>query len=118
MKTNRSCQLVYLNFLPSQTQNGLAFTFYAIDDFSQYAFFLDVTEHLNEHILFEQLKKLVQHEDFNTSLPFTIMAVAGIELEKDIQDFLKPLNGSITFDTEIVIAKTQSFVDHLNNSIG
>jgi len=118
MKTTRPCQIVYLNFFSSNIKDSIAFTFYAIDDFSEYAFLLDVTELLDGHIVLEQIKMLVAHEHFNTSLPFTIMAVAGIEMEKDIRDFLKPLDGSIIFDRNTVIKKTRNFIAELNRFEG
>lgn len=117
MTSTRPKELIYFQFMPSQTiEDGVIVTYYAIDDFSQFAFVLGATNEFNFDSLLLHIKKLMQHKDFKKLPiePFTLMCSCGQEVEQEIKAIIEPYKGRVVFDVDTVIEKTQHFIKSLN----
>jgi hypothetical protein len=121
MKTTRPLELIYFSFLPTPTKDaGLVYTFFALDDFSQFVFFLGIDTELTESSIVHNVISLTQNEDFKKvfkNQPFELM----LPIEKSevmhnlLTDVLKMFNGSITYNKETVTSKTKDFVKQFSN---
>ncbi|MGV9004448.1 hypothetical protein [Flavobacterium sp.] len=121
MKTTRSLELIYFSFLPTPTKDaGVVYTFFTLDDFSQFVFLLGIDTELTEFSIVLNLISLTQNEDFNKVFknePFVIM----LPFEKSeimhnlLTEVLTKFNGSITYNEETVTNKTKSFIKQLSN---
>ena len=119
MKSSRPLELIYFNFLPAQIQEGIAYIFYAIDDYSEFAFLLDTSMEFSHNAVIHNIKKLIEHPNFISKKvnDYTIMASCGHDIEQDIKNIIHP-NASITFDTDTVIVNTQDFVNAIQKQLG
>jgi hypothetical protein len=123
MKTTRPLELLYLTVIPIQTRDeGVAYSFFVIDDFSQYAFGLGIDLSLDEMSICKSLIQLTQEENFRNGLndqDFTLMI--PFELGQPAQDMLNQVyqqfKGKVVHNQKVVLKKTKPFVKEMSNII-
>lgn len=116
MKTIRPLEVVYLSHLEIPTDEGSAFAFFAIDDFSKYAFHLGIEKSCGEHPVFKQIVAFTQLEEFqkkHQNFPFTMVIPydLGDVAVSAVNEVLKHFNGKLEHNPILVINKTNDFVD-------
>lgn len=108
MKTTRPLEVVYFYIFPTQTKDkGTVYTFVALDDYSQFLFFLGMEAELNELTIVNHIIGLTQNKDFAGRFedkPLTLM----LPFEKEtvphdlVTDVLKLFKGRIVYDPDTV----------------
>ena len=108
MKTTRPLEVVYFYIFPTQTKDkGTVYTFVALDDYSQFLFFLGMEDELNELTIVNHIIGLTQNKDFAgrfENKPLTLM----LPFEKEtvphdlVTDILKLFKGSVVYDPDTV----------------
>ncbi|WP_406845112.1 hypothetical protein [Flavobacterium soyae] len=117
MKTNRPLELVYFFTFSTQTaEDGIVYTFIALDDFSDFIFLLGTETDLTERSIIDNIIALTQNKDFTNRFenkPMTLM----LPFEKDtvphglVTEILKFFNGSAVYDPDTVFEKIKPVMD-------
>jgi hypothetical protein len=120
MKATRPLEVIYFAPVPFQTQKGTVFAFFAVDEYSEYAFNLGLVSVLDDQSICNHLKSLLNHPDFKTAgNPFTIVSAVGQRIEKEIKRLLAP-NGSLIIDEKRAITQmvpvVNSFMEFMSKS--
>jgi hypothetical protein len=110
-KIKRPGQLTYLAAIPMPTSEGQVFLYMAIDHYSEFVMDLGFEEVLNEEMLIQKIKQLLQDPNFkkHTQKMFTIMLPVGEEIEQEINQLIKP-KGNIIFDEKATLKVADTLV--------
>jgi hypothetical protein len=108
MKTTRPLEIIYFYIFPTQTKDkGTVYSFVALDDYSQFLFFLGLEDELNELTIVNHIIGFTQNKDFAghfENKPITLM----LPFEKEtvphdlVTDILKLFKGSVVYDPDTV----------------
>lgn len=107
-KTTRPLERVYLTAFGNDTvDDGVIYTFIALDDFSEVLFMLGVEKALNEQAVLNNVINLVNKEDFYQRLTdkFTLVLPFGNTIEDTIDTVISTYNGNVIFDEKLVSKK-------------
>lgn len=118
MNTTRPLEVIYFFAFPSQTiKDGIIYTFLAIDDYSEFLMLLGTSNVLNSESITESIINFTQHKDFlayHKGEPFTLyLPFDKNEIKNNhlYDELLKPLNGKMEYDLNLVVRKSKPVVD-------
>lgn len=117
MKTTRPLELVYFFLFPTQTKDkGTVYTFIALDDYSEFLFFLGTETDLNERSIIDNIIAFTQNKDFagrfeNKPLTLMLPFEKGTVPHDLVTDVLKLFKGSAVYDPETVLKKMQPVLE-------
>ena len=113
MKTTRPLELIYLSaFVAPTNVDGDLHVFFALDDYSQFFFQLDVESESNELTIVNNIIKFTQHQDFVKQFnnkPFTLVIPFELDTPSQalVNDVLKLFNARISYNQELVFEKVK-----------
>ena len=107
-KTTKPLERIYLTAFGKETiEDGIVYTFLALDDYSEYLFMLGTERVLNEQTLLNNIINLLNKKEFYQNLngKFTLVLPFGDDIKNEISTILSPYNGSVIFNNKFVSAK-------------
>ena len=113
MKTTRPLELVYFYIFPTQTKDeGTVYTFVALDDYSEFLFFLGIETDISELKIVNHIIGLTQSKDFagrfeNKPLTLMLPFEEGTVPHDLVSDVLKIFKGTVVYDPDTVSKKMQ-----------
>lgn len=117
MKTTRPLEIIYFYIFPSQTKDeGTVYTFIALDDYSEFLFFLGTESNIDELSIINNIIRLTQNKDFAgrfNNKPLTLMLPfeKGVVPHDLITEVLKIFKCSVVYDPDTVSEKMKPVVD-------
>lgn len=122
MKTTRPLELVYFFLFPTQTADkGTVYTFIALDDYSQFLFFLGIETDLSERSIIDNIIAFTQNKDFagrfdNKPLTLMLPFEKGTIPHDLVADILKVFKGTVVYDPDTVFEKMQPVLNDTFNA--
>lgn len=97
---NRPGQYIAFSVVPVRTKEGAAFVYFAVDDFSEFAFHLGAEKKDDEATLIACVERLMNNPDFirHRGKGFTLIFDKYRELSRQISCVIVPYGGTIMFD--------------------
>lgn len=117
MKTTRPLEIIYFYIFPTQTKDeGTVYTFIALDDYSQFLFFLGTETELNELTIVNHIIGLTQDEKFAgrfENKPLTLMLPfdKGAVPHDLITEVLKLFKGKVVYDPDTVFENIEPILN-------
>lgn len=103
-KATRPREIVYMEYIPFPTEkDGIIFTFFAIDDYTEYAIMIGQTKEISDDVYLDMIELLMNHEKFRLhDHPFELVLAFGGYMAERIGEKIKPHGGTPTFDEQRV----------------
>jgi len=117
MKTTRPLELIYLSvFVAPTEEDGDLYVFFALDDYSQFFFQLEVENESNELTIVNNIIKFTQHQDFVKQFnnkPFTLVIPFELDTQAEslVNDVLKLFNARVSYNQELVFDKVKPILN-------
>lgn len=117
MKTTRPLELIYFAVFPTQTKDeGIVYTFVALDDYSQFLIFLGMEKDISELTIINKIMALTQDKDFarryqNKPLTLMLPFEEGTVPHDLITEVLKIFKGKVIYDQDTVLEKTRPVLE-------
>jgi len=106
--TTRPLERIYITAFGKETiEDGIVYTFLALDDYSEYLFMLGTERVLNEKTLLNNITNLLNKKDFckNLTNKFTLILPFGNDIKNEIDTIISSYNGNVIFDEKLVSKK-------------
>ncbi|PHS07164.1 MAG: hypothetical protein COA88_09210 [Kordia sp.] len=118
IKTNKPFELIYFSVFPTQTVEGMIYTYIAVDDYSTFTFVTGIEHDVTPELLSKHIDILMHHKDFKkpTKSKFTIMIPydQDVNIESKVLDVIKPFNGELVFNQKEVVKNTLPIINAFN----